>query len=75
MQIYIIDDWRRVVKRFWSFRLSIISALLGGAEVLVQLLQPPVPSGLFAGFAAAVSVASALSRVVAKPKAYEPGKD
>lgn len=65
----LINDWRRAVKRFWSFRLAILSAILSAAEVAMQV-WPVAPSGLFAASAATVSLASGVARIVAQPKAY-----
>lgn len=69
----LINDWDRAVKRFWSFRLAILSAILSAAEIAVQIWQPAsVPNGTFAVLACGVSVAAGVARIVAQPKAYEP---
>lgn len=68
----LLDDWKRVVKKAWSFRLALLSAVLGGAEVVIQFWRPDgISPGAFAAVAALVSIASALSRIVAQPKAYK----
>ena len=65
-------DWRSVIKRYWSFRLAILAALLSGAEVFVQFAQdefePFFPKGMFAAFAGVISIAAAIARLVAQKK-------
>ena len=67
MKMKLIDDWRAVLKRAWSLKFSLLAALLGAAEMVVQFYQPPsIRPGLFAGIAGGVSLASALARLVAQ---------
>ena len=69
--VRLIAEWDIAVRRFWSFRLSILSAILSCAEVVTQAWQPKsVPSGAFAAVAVLVSLAAALARIIAQPKAY-----
>ena len=69
----LIEDWDRAVKKFWSFRLAILSAVLSACEIAVQIWQPRwIPNGVFAVLAMSVSVAAGIARIVAQPKAYEP---
>jgi len=73
MEKILIQDWDRAVKKFWSFRLSILAALLSGLEVVVQLWQPfSIHPGVLAAIAGVVSLAAAIARIVAQPKAYRP---
>jgi len=63
----LIDDWKLILAKAWSVKFNIASALFGGLEVAVQLVQPAsVPDGLFAGFAAVVSVLAVGARVLAQ---------
>lgn len=67
MKIKLIDDWRAVLRRAWSFKFSLLAALLGAAEMVVQFYQPDsIRPGVFAGIAGGVSLASALARLVAQ---------
>ena len=67
MKIKLIDDWRAVLKRAWSFKFSLLAALLGAVEMVVQFYQPAsIRPGVFAGIAGGVSLASALARLVAQ---------
>ena len=72
MKIKLIDDWRAVLKRAWSLKFSLLAALLGAAEMVVQFYQPAgIRPGVFAGIAGAVSLASALARLVAQRELSE----
>lgn len=63
----LIDNWDEVLKRAWSVKFNILAALLGAAEVIVQLLQPAdVPSGLLAGLGTVVSFLTPGIRVLAQ---------
>ena len=67
MKIQLIDGWRAVLKRAWSFKFSLLASVLGAAEMAVQFYQPPgIRPGVFAGIAGGVSLASALARLVAQ---------
>ena len=60
----LIEDWDAVLKKAWSIKFAILSSVLGGIEVAVQLVKPAgIPDGVFAGFAAAVSMAAAVARI------------
>ena len=64
-------DWKTSVKRYWSFRLAILAAILSGAEVYVQFAASSlsvVLGGKFAIAAAGVSLLAALARLVAQKK-------
>jgi hypothetical protein len=62
------SNWRAVLRHAWSLRLALLSAVLGAAEVAVQVFMddPPVERGVFAAVAAFVSLAAAVARVVAQ---------
>lgn len=63
--MHLIENWDAILKKAWSIKFSALSAVLGGLEVAVQMVQPAgVPQGAFAGFAAMVSVAAAVARVM-----------
>jgi hypothetical protein len=63
----LIDDWRRVLRRAWSVRLAVLSAVLSAAEVTMQLLAPQMSGGGFAVAAGLVALAAAIARLVAQP--------
>lgn len=67
MNITLVEDWDKILKRAWSVKFNILAALLGAAEVAVALIQPAsIPHGLFAGFAAGVSLAANAARIMAQ---------
>lgn len=66
----LIDNWRAVARKAWSFRLAIMAAVLSGGEVLAQLLAPAYPGPWFAGGSALLCLAATLARIVAQPKLH-----
>lgn len=66
----LIANWREVLRHAWSVRLNVIAALLGGAEMAVQLAGPalPIPPLMLGGLSFGVTVAAAIARFVAQPK-------
>lgn len=61
----LVENWGLIAKKAWSFKFSILAALLGGAEVAVQLVKPAgIPDGVFAGIAATVSMSAAIARLL-----------
>lgn len=67
MTFSLIEDWGAVLTKAWSVKFNILAALLGAAEIVVQMLKPAgVPDGLMAGLAAFVSVATPAVRVLAQ---------
>ena len=66
----LVPEWRHVARRAWSFRLAILSAVLGAVEIAVQFLAATHQTPYFAMAAALTSLASALARIVAQPKAF-----
>jgi hypothetical protein len=67
MAIALIDDWAAVLKKAWSVKFNVLSALLGGAEVAVAIIQPEgIPRGAFAGLAAFVSMSATVARILAQ---------
>lgn len=69
----LIADARRLWLRFWSVRLSLLSALLSAAEFALPLIPDGVAEfigrGKFAAAAFAISMGAAVARIVAQPKA------
>ena len=71
-KLCLLDDWRRVARRAWSIRLSIVAALFTAAEVVVPLfgdvLQDVMPRGVFVLLAFSASIGAAIARLVAQPE-------
>lgn len=67
MSMELVSDWQAVLKKAWSVKFNIAATLFGAAEVVVALVQPAsIPHGVFAGIAAAISILSNVSRVMAQ---------
>lgn len=66
----LIDDWRQVARRAWSFRFSLLAAVFTAAEVVVPLLGDTLPRGLFVLLAFSASIGAAIARLVAQPEMH-----
>lgn len=75
MTFNLVDDWGVILKKAWSVKFNIASAVFGGLEVAVQLVQPAsVPAGMFAAFAAVVSMLAVGARVLAQSEVTDAPK-
>lgn len=63
----LLPDWKRIARRAWSIRLSIIAAMLSGAEVVLPLFIDVLPRNLFASLSFVAVVGAAVARVVSQP--------
>lgn len=64
----LLGNWRDLLRRAWSVRLSLLAAFLSSVEFVLPFVAPDRPSGWFAGSALVVSIAAAVARLVAQPK-------
>lgn len=63
----LIDNWDEILKKAWSVKFNIAATLFGSAEVVVAMVEPVgIPHGVFAGIAAAISIAANVSRIMAQ---------
>ena len=73
-KISLLDDWRNIVRRAWSIRLSLLAAAFAAAEVVVPLfgdvLLDVMPSGAFVLLAFAASIGATVARIVAQPEMH-----
>lgn len=67
----LIENWQKVAKKAWSFRLAILSAALSGAEVVVPLFVDAIPRGPFAALSFLTVMGAAVARVIAQPKLHD----
>lgn len=67
----LLPEWRRIIRRAWSVRLALLSALLGAIEIGVQLLAASQPTPWFATASALTSFAAAIARIVAQPGSFD----
>ena len=70
-KLCLLDDWRRVARRAWSIRLSIVAALFTAAEVVVPLFGDVLPRGVFVLLAFSASIGAAIARLVAQPEMHQ----
>lgn len=72
--ICLLDDWRRVLRRAWSIRFSLLAAAFTAAEVVVPLfgdvLLDVMPRGAFVLLAFAASIGATVARIVAQPEMH-----
>lgn len=67
MNLTLVEDWKAILAKAWSVKFNIAATLFGAAEVVVALVQPAsIPNGVFAGIAAAISIASNVARIMAQ---------
>ena len=69
-KLSLLDDWRRVARRAWSVRLSIVAAIFTAAEVVVPLFGDILPRGVFVLLAFAASIGATVARIVAQPEMH-----
>ncbi len=67
-KIVLLEDWRRIARRAWSIRLSIVAAVFTAAEVVVPLFGDVLPRGVFVLLAFIASIGAAVARLVAQPE-------
>jgi hypothetical protein len=63
-----LEDWRRIARRAWSIRLSIVAAVFTAAEVVVPLFGDVLPRGVFVLLAFIASIGAAVARLVVQPE-------
>jgi hypothetical protein len=73
-KICLLDDWRRVLRRAWSIRFSLLAAAFTAAEVVVPLfgdvLLNVMPRGAFVLLAFVASIGATVARIVAQPEMH-----
>lgn len=68
--LHLLSDWRHVLRRAWSVRLSIVAAIFTAAEVVVPIFSDVLPRGLFVLLAFSASIGAAIARLVAQPEMH-----
>ena len=69
-KICLLDDWRKIARRAWSVRLSIVAAIFTAAEVVVPLFGDVLPRGVFVLLAFSASIGATVARIVAQPEMH-----
>ena len=70
-KIGLLDDWRRVLRRAWSIRFSLLAAAFTAAEVVVPLFGDVLPRGTFVLLAFVASIGATVARIVAQPEMHQ----
>jgi len=70
----LLENWRRVLRRAWSIRFSLLAAAFTAAEVVLPMLgdvmQAVMPRGVFVLLAFVASIGATLARIVAQPEMH-----
>lgn len=69
-KICLLNDWRRVLRRAWSIRFSLLAAAFTAAEVVVPLFGDVMPRGAFVLLAFTASIGATVARIVAQPEMH-----
>ena len=67
----LLPNWRDVLQKAWSIKFMLLAAVMSGAEVIMQILQPSntLPPGIFAALAGVVTSAALVARLLAQNEA------
>lgn len=73
----LVEDWQLILKKAWSIRLLLLSAILSAAEAVVPLFIDVLPHNTFTILAVLAAIGGAASRIIAQPamQAYAPPKE
>lgn len=63
-------EWKRIVRRAWSFRLNIVAGVLTALEFLLPYFSDAIPRGIFAGLSLLTITAANVARVM-QQKGYD----
>lgn len=64
----LLPEWKWLIRKTWSIRLVILSAVLSGIELILPLFVDTIPRNLFAALSMCSAIAAGIARVVAQPK-------
>lgn len=71
MNLNLVWNWRRVLKKSWSVRLALLSALLSAVEFAMPFIAPAQSSRRFAALALSVSIAAGVARIIAQKDIHD----
>lgn len=69
--ITLIEDWRKVLRKAWSVRLSLLAAALGAIEVALPFFSDAFQARIFGALSAVVALIAAIARLVAQKEMHE----
>ena len=67
MRVQLVPQWKRVLRKAWSVKLTLLAALLGGIEIALPLFADSAPRHVFLGPSIVVTVGACIARLVAQP--------
>ena len=67
----LIDNARKVLRRAWSIRLSVLAAIFSAAEVSLPFFTNLVPPNTMAVLAVFTAAGAAVARLVAQPTLHD----
>lgn len=62
----LLKNWKEILIKAWSVRLSLLSAFFGGIEVLLSITDFGMPQGVFASLSFLFAVLTPISRLLAQ---------
>lgn len=63
----LVPEWKWLLKKAWSIRLAVLSALLSSFEVVLPLFVDAMPRNVFAVLAMLSAIAAGVARITAQP--------
>lgn len=69
--IKLVKDPKKVARKSWSFRLSVVAAVFSGLEMALPLFSDAMPRHVFLIASILVALGSALARLVAQPEMHD----
>lgn len=63
----LLPEWKIVLRRAWCVRLTLLAAVLSGAEVVLPYFTTYFERGTFAAMSGVVTLFAVLTRLLAQP--------
>jgi hypothetical protein len=63
----LVPEWRWLVRKAWSVRLVVLSAVLSGCEVILPLFVDSMPRHAFAVLSMVAAIGAGVARVMVQP--------
>jgi len=67
----LVSDWKKIVRKAWSFRLGALAAILSGIEVVLPLFMNEFPRNMFAALSFLAVIGAMIARLAAQPKMHD----
>lgn len=65
-RIFLVYNWRRIMRKAWSMKFMALAATLSGAEVALPFFASSFQPGVFAGLSGLSVGAAFVSRIIAQ---------